>query len=81
MHDRTLPLTSETCDDVALLPDAKLTATFRMDYDSMLEVGGVVVNGRFIPVAEDITVGGLQELCATEFGVPVAHQCLLVGAV
>ena len=78
-RDRTLPLTSETCDDVALLPDAKLTATFRMDYDSMLEAGGVVVNGRFIPVAEDITVGGLQELCATEFGVPVAHQCLLVG--
>ena len=27
MHDRTLPLTSETCDDVALLPDAKLYAT------------------------------------------------------
>ena len=37
-------------------------------------LGGVPVNGRLIPVTGDSTVGELQELCATEFGVPVAHQ-------
>ena len=81
-RDRTLPLTSETCDDVALLPDAKLSASFGV-FRPIGEVGGIPVNGRLIPVSDncrDITIGGLQALCATELGVPVEHQCLLVGA-
>jgi len=74
---RMLPTDQQTCDDIALLPDAEVAATYG-EFRPISEVGGVPVNGRWIQVTANTTVGELQELCAAEFGVPVAHQCLLL---
>ena len=76
---RMLPTDQQTCDDIALLPDAEVAATYGV-FRPISEVGGVPVNGRDADPSDGqhhrrraADQQRPARSCAAEFGVPVAR--------